>query len=154
MIEIPHYKNMEIENILFDYNGTLATDGEVKEETKALLHAVCERYRVYVITADTFGTVIEALKSFPLTVLILSSSDHTQEKAAFLSRLGCEKSVALGNGNNDAKMLKEALLSIAIIGEEGCAKETLLASDVVCHSIVSAMELLLHPKRMIATLRR
>jgi soluble P-type ATPase len=62
--------------------------------------------------------------------------------------------VALGNGNNDAAMLDDAVLSLAIMGEEGCAKETLLASDVVCRDIVSAMELLLHPKRMIATLRR
>ena len=154
MIEIPHYKKIEIENILFDYNGTLAMDGEVKEETALWLQRVCKGYRVYVVTADTFGTVKEALSTFPLTLLILSSSDHTQEKAQFLSTLGREKTVALGNGNNDAKMLEEALLSIAVVGEEGCAKETLLASDIVCSDIVSAMELLLHPKRMIATLRR
>jgi soluble P-type ATPase len=154
MIEIPHFKDLEIENILFDYNGTLATDGHLKTETKALLKEVCEKYNVYVITADTFGTVKEVLKAFNLEVLILSSSDHTAEKALFLSQLGVERTVALGNGNNDAAMLDDAVLSLAIMGEEGCAKETLLASDVVCRDIVSAMELLLHPKRMIATLRR
>jgi soluble P-type ATPase len=154
MIEIPHFKNLEIENILFDYNGTLATDGYLKTETEALLKQVCEKYNVYVITADTFGTVKDALDTFDLEVLVLSSSDHTAEKALFLSKLGAERTVALGNGNNDAAMLKEAVLSFAVMGEEGCAKETLLASDVVCRDIVSAMELLLHPKRMIATLRR
>jgi soluble P-type ATPase len=40
------------------------------------------------------------------------------------------------------------------MGDEGCAKETLLSSDIVCKNIVSAMELLLKPKRLIATLRR
>jgi len=154
MINIPHFKDLEIENILFDYNGTLAVDGRLKPETEKLLSKVCENYTVYVITADTFGTVKEALKAFDLEVLILSSSDHTAEKARFLSRLGVQKTVAMGNGNNDAAMLKDAVLSIAVMGEEGCAKETLLASDVVCRDIVSAMELLLHPKRMIATLRR
>jgi len=154
MIEIPHFKNLEIENILFDYNGTLAIDGYLKEETKTLLEEVCKKYAVYVITADTFGTVKEALKAFDLEVLILSSSDHTEEKALFLSRLGTQRTAALGNGNNDAAMLENAALSIAIMGEEGCAKETLLASNVVCRDIGSAMELLLHPKRMIATLRR
>ncbi len=154
MIHIPHFKDLEIENILFDYNGTLAADGQLKEETEKLLSDVCTLYRVYVITADTFGTVKEALSGFDLEVLILSSSDHTAEKALFLSKLGADKTVALGNGNNDAQMLENAVLSFAIMGEEGCAKETLLASDVVCRDIGSAMGLLLNPKRLIATLRR
>jgi soluble P-type ATPase len=154
MIEIPHFKDLEIENILFDYNGTLATDGHLKTETKALLKEVCEKYNVYVITADTFGTVKEALKAFELDVLVLSSADHTEEKAAYLQKLGAENTVAIGNGNNDVKMLKRAVLSMAVMGDEGCAKETLLASDIVCKNIVSAMELLLKPKRLIATLRR
>ena len=154
MIEIPHFKDLEIENILFDYNGTLATDGYLKEEIKVLLKEVCKEYNVYVITADTFGTVKEALKAFDLEVLVLSSRDHTKEKADFLSKLGSNRTVALGNGNNDVKMLDTALLAIAIMGDEGCAKETLLASDIVCKEIGSAMELLLKPKRLIATLRR
>ncbi|WP_294954789.1 haloacid dehalogenase [Sulfurovum sp.] len=154
MIEIPHFKNLEIENILFDYNGTLATDGHLKPETGLLLKEVCQSYRVYVITADTFGTVKEALKAFDLEVLILSSDDHTREKAAFLASLGTEITVTLGNGNNDAKMIKDAVLSIAILGDEGCSAETLNASDIVCKDIGSAMELLLSPKRLIATLRR
>ena len=154
MIEIPHYQNLKIEKILFDYNGTLAVDGYLKEETKVLLQAVCEAYGVYVITADTFGTVKEALKAFELEVLVLSTADHTSEKAAFLSTLGSGKTVALGNGNNDVKMLKDAILSIAILGEEGCATETLLSSDIVCRDICSAMALLLNPKRLIATLRK
>ncbi|SFV69677.1 HAD family hydrolase, a [hydrothermal vent metagenome] len=154
MIEIPHFKNLEIENILFDYNGTLATDGHLKPKTGLLLKEVCQSYRVYVITADTFGTVKEALKAFDLEVLILSSVDHTREKAAFLASLGTERTVTLGNGNNDAKMIKDAVLSIAILGDEGCSTETLSASDIVCKDIGSAMELLLSPKRLIATLRR
>jgi len=154
MIEVPHFKNLKIENVLFDYNGTLATDGELKEETKGVLEEVCRHYRVYVITADTFGSVKEALKTFDLEVLILSGRDHTEEKAEYLQRLGADKTVAVGNGNNDAKMLEEAVLSMAIMGDEGCAKKTLLASDLVCKEIVHAMKLLLYPKRLIATLRR
>ncbi len=154
MIEIPHFGNIDIENILFDYNGTLATDGHLNPETERLLIKICGEYKVYVITADTFGTVKEALQDFDLQVLVLASADHTAEKAAFLTKLGKEKTVALGNGNNDAKMLEEALLSFAVMGDEGCSKETLLASDIVVKEIVSAMGMLLNPKRLIATLRR
>jgi len=37
--------------------------------------------------------------------------------------------------------------------EEGAATPSLLAADVVCRDIVSALELLLHPLRLTATLR-
>lgn len=154
MIEIPNFKNLDIQNVLFDYNGTLAVDGKVPKEIHLLLQDVCKKYKVYVITADTFGSVKEALKSFDLEVVILSSQNHTKEKEDYLKSLGDNKTIALGNGNNDALMLQTAVVSMAILGEEGCAKEALLSSDIVCKNITNAMQLLLHPKRMIATLRK
>jgi soluble P-type ATPase len=50
-------------------------------------------------------------------------------------------------------MVKEAALGIAVIEKEGAAVETLLAADIVCGNILDALELLLNPKRLIATLR-
>jgi soluble P-type ATPase len=60
----------------------------------------------------------------------------------------------IGNGNNDSEMVKNAILGIAIIGDEGCATPTLLQSDISCTNIADALELLLNEKRLIATLRR
>ena len=154
MLEIPGYKNLDIKNIVFDYNGTLAKDGQVTEEVKKLLKEICLVFNVYVITADTFGSVKNELKEFDLEVKVLSSSNHTKEKMEFVLSLGKEMTVAIGNGNNDKMMIDTAILSIAIIGEEGCSKEALLASDIVCKDIKSAIELLLHTKRLVATLRR
>ena len=59
----------------------------------------------------------------------------------------------MGNGRNDALMLKEAALGIAVIQEEGGAVETLLAADIVTHSVLVALDLLLNPLRLTATLR-
>jgi soluble P-type ATPase len=50
-------------------------------------------------------------------------------------------------------MLKEAALGIAVIQEEGGAIKTLLAADIVMRSILDALDLLLHPLRLTATLR-
>jgi len=36
-IEIPNYDTLEIERIVFDYNGTLATGGRINIQTNALL---------------------------------------------------------------------------------------------------------------------
>ena len=51
-------------------------------------------------------------------------------------------------------MLECAALGIAIMGPEGVAGITLQKADVVVPDIRSALELLLYPKRLIATLRR
>ena len=154
MLEIPGYKNLDIKNIVFDYNGTLAKDGQIDSKIKNLLKEVCLVFNVYVITADTFGTVKEELKELDLKVIVLSSKNHTKEKMEFVSQLGKDITVAIGNGNNDKMMLDTATLSIAIIGDEGCSKDALFASNIVCKDIKSAIELLLYPKRLVATLRR
>ncbi len=118
------------------------------------MQEISKHYRCYVITADTFGTVKQELSLFDIEVIIIGSDNHTAEKARFIKSLGSDKTVALGNGNNDIEMLKEAILSIAIVGAEGCATATMISSDIVITSISNAMKLLLDKKRLIATLRR
>jgi len=154
IIDIPNYNKLEIEHIVLDYNGTLASGGKVLEDTKKLLEKLCFEYKVYVITADTFGTVKEELKEFNLEVVVLKSFNHTKEKADFVKSLDANKTVAIGNGNNDTLMLQSVQLSIAIIGNEGCSTKTLLASDITCTNITDALNLLLNTKALIATLRR
>jgi soluble P-type ATPase len=153
-IDIPHYATLALRHVVLDYNGTLALDGTLTEAAAALLGPLCERYSVHVITSDTFGTVAEAVASHDVTVKVLRSSDHTGEKAAYIWELGASHCAAVGNGGNDAQMLKAAALGIALVGDEGCATETLLAGDIVCRHIEDALGLLLNEKRLIATLRR
>ncbi len=154
MIEIPNEKNLEIRTIICDYNGTIAKDGNVLLSIKLLFEKLAENYKIYVITADTFGSVKAQLDTYPCEIKILSSDNHTNEKADFIKNLGAKHCIALGNGNNDALMLKTAEIGIAILGDEGCSKETLLTSDILCKNIEDGLELLVFPKRLVATLRR
>jgi soluble P-type ATPase len=153
-ITIPNYADLQIEHVVLDYNGTLASGGILSEKTRRCLKELTGLYHVYVITADTFGTVKQELEVFDLEVIILSSSDHTSEKSQLIERLGAVQTAAMGNGNNDRLMLERAALSVALMGSEGCAVETMHAADILCGSIVDAMELLIYPKRLVATLRR
>ena len=153
-ITVPHHKRLVLRDVVLDYNGTLAKDGELIERVDALLIALAERYRVHVITSDTFGSVKKQLAGFDVTVKVLESDDHTAEKAGYIDTLGCVHCAAVGNGNNDVAMLKTALLGIALIGDEGCSTKTLLESDIVCSDITDALGLLLNEKRLIATLRQ
>jgi len=154
MIEIPNFKTLEITEIVCDYNGTIARDGTVLPEIKALFEQLSKKYTLHIITADTFGSVHAQLKGYNAKIKVLSSPNHTKEKAQYINALGAEHCVALGNGNNDKEMLLVAAIGISILGDEGCAKDALLNSDLTCKHISEALDLLLHTKRLVATLRR
>ena len=50
-------------------------------------------------------------------------------------------------------MLQAAALGIAVIGPECAAAEALAAADIVAPNILAALDLLLNPLRLVATLR-
>ena len=77
----------------------------------------------------------------------------SEAKRAYVARLGADRVVAIGNGRNDRMMLAAASLGIAVVQGEGAAAETLASADVVAPGIVDALDLLLFPKRLVATLR-
>lgn len=154
IIDIPNLEEIEIKNLVFDYNGTLASNGAVSNSVKKALLNLVSNFNIYVITADTFGTVKEELKDTGIEVAILSTKNHTKEKADFIKKIGESHTLSFGNGNNDELMLKCSKISIAIIGDEGCSTKTMLSSDIVCKSILDAMGIIEEPKKLIATLRK
>ncbi len=154
ILTIPNYKSIILKHIVLDYNGTLAKDGFLKDETKVLLQQLTQKYKIHVVTADTFGSVKPELRGFDIRVKVLQTDNHTLEKADYVKNLDSKKCAAVGNGNNDAQMLKMAELGIALLGDEGCSTQTLMNSDLFCKSIDDALSLFLNTKRLIATLRQ
>lgn len=152
-ITIPHFKELTLEHLVLDYNGTIAKDGILKREVKERLEALCSLINIHVITSDTFGSVQAQLKDFDVKIKILCSENHTLEKAEYIKSLDAKSCLAIGNGSNDVQMLQEAVVSIALIGDEGCSTKTLLQSDIVCKEIADALDLLLYTNRVIASLR-
>ena len=65
-----------------------------------------------------------------------------------------EKVIAMGQGANDAGMLKNAVIGVCVLSPEGTALSTLLSADLVVPDILTAFSLLEKPKRMIASLRK
>ena len=152
-IQIPGGENLVIENLVLDYNGTIAKDGCLLEGIKEIITELSERINIHVITADTFGTVEQALDNIPCTPALLREAIQDQGKLKYVNKLCASKTVAIGNGRNDCLMLKAAALGIAVIQEEGAWMGTIQAADVVCNSIFAALELLKFPLRLKATLR-
>jgi soluble P-type ATPase len=152
-IEIPGCGNFKFKYMVLDYNGTLAVDGELLSAVKSTLKGLARQIEVHVITADTFGKVSSRLEDVPCTVSVLPPENQDKGKLDYVRSLGAQHAVCIGNGRNDRLMLKEAVLGIAVILGEGCAVETLCSADVVCTDILSALELLMNPLRLTATLR-
>jgi soluble P-type ATPase len=78
---------------------------------------------------------------------------QAEAKLAFIERLGPGECVAIGNGRNDRAMLAAAALGIAVVGHEGVAAEALHACDIAVRDAGDTLELLLEPRRLLATLR-
>jgi soluble P-type ATPase len=89
-----------------------------------------------------------------LTATRLTGGNEQEQKRAYVQKLGSDKVIALGQGANDAAMLKEAALGICVMSQEGTAVETLLAADIVVPNIFTAFDLLDKPLRIVATLRK
>lgn len=152
-IDIPGFGKLDLAHAVFDYNGTLALDGEPLPGVAEAILALAAELRIHVITADTFGRAAERLAGLPVELVLIPQESQAEAKQEFVARLGAAQVVAVGNGRNDRLMLKEAALGIALIQKEGAAAATLAEADIVCGHILDALELLRHPKRLVATLR-
>ncbi len=152
-IEIPGINELTIENLVLDYNGTIACNGKVVPGVMEILQQIKSKVKVYILTADTYGTVKNEFENTGIEVHILKSDNGTLEKFEFVKNLDSEKTISIGNGNNDAAMLKESLLSIAIMGGEGCSFKALANADIVVGNILDALLLVEDPIKIKATLR-
>ncbi len=151
-IDIPGKEVLRLEHAVFDVNGTLALDGELLPGVAERLAALGQRLTLHMLTADTHGrqAAIDAVLGFRATIV----SRGSVEKAAYVLSLGGQGVVAIGNGANDAHMFQAAALSIAVLGPEGLAFDAIKSADVITGSILDALDLLLKPDRLRATLRR
>ncbi|GAA0745028.1 HAD family hydrolase [Clostridium oceanicum] len=152
-VDIPGWDTLNIENIVFDYNGTVAVDGILTEKVKENLKKLSETLKIYIITADTYGNVRREAEGLPLAIETFSKGNATAYKKEFVEKLGSKKTVAVGNGKNDLEMFKKAVLSICVLGEEGCFSKSLIESDIVVKNIESVFAMFKNKNRIKATLR-
>lgn len=152
-ITIPGFKEIEIKNLVCDYNGTIANNGKLIEGVKNSINTLSKNINIYVITADTFGTVEAELKNANCKVLKIGKENQNEQKLDLVKKLNPNYTVSFGNGRNDELMLKESILGIGILENEGIYAKNFLAADIICKSVLNAFELLLIPNKLVATMR-
>ncbi len=149
-LDIPFKGIIELEHAVFDINGTLALDGKPVAGVVERLKDVADHLSLHALSAGTHGNLSELEKALGLLIHIVTNGE---EKARYVQQLDPAHVIALGNGMNDVGMLRLARIGVAIVGAEGLATQALQAADVVALGPIDAIDLILQPKRLIATLR-
>ena len=152
-IDIPGFRNLALEHLVLDYNGTLAVDGRLMFGVSERLAALSADLTLHVVTADTFGRAREGLDALPVRLTILEPGPQAEAKRDLVRRLGAESVVAIGNGRNDRLMLGAAALGMSVSGLEGTAAEAIAAAHLHATDIHDALDLLAKPLRLVATRR-
>lgn len=152
--EIPGWKRLEISNLVLDFNGTIAEDGKLIAGVAERLEQISKmEVELFVITADTNGTVKRECERLPVKVLVYQSDCVAVNKRELVQKLGARQTASIGNGKNDGQMFEASELSIAVIGKEGCCCASMTKADIWVNNILDALDLLIVPSRLKATLR-
>jgi P-type E1-E2 ATPase len=154
IVETPGVNKLEAEHLALDYNGTLAIDGKLTPGIKSRLEELSHQIKIHILTADTFGTSEKELANINCELEIIDQEMQDVHKQEYVNHLGKKKVIAIGNGANDALMLASAGIGILVILAEGTSPKALMNADIVCTSIVDALDLLKNPLRMVATLKK
>ncbi len=152
-LDIPGFGSVRLEHLVSDFTGTLSVDGRLLQGVRERLNKIAESLKVHILTADTFGKARTELEGINCEIHILEGENHDIQKEDYVKMLDAERVVALGNGNNDRKMLKASKVGIAVCLNEGCSIDAMRSADIFVNSPLDALDLLLNPKRLKATLR-
>ncbi len=152
-LNIPGRGSIQLQHLVCDVNGTLAVDGLLLDGVKQRVAVLRDRLSVHLLTADTHGTQNLIDQQLGLTAVRIQPGQEAEQKANYVSQLPAGSTVAIGQGANDAEMLRDAALGICVLSKEGVAVETLLKADLVVRDVFEAFELLERPLRIVASLR-
>ena len=154
-IVIHGWRELHLAHLVLDVNGTLTLDGELLPGVRNRISALSPTLTIHLLSADTFGRLADVARSLGVESYRLDGqSSEVEQKAKFVRELGAQGVAAIGNGANDVAMLSTAALGIAVVGPEGSASAAVQAAHVVVMSNEIGLDLLLHPRRSVATLRR
>ena len=151
-IQRPGREPLEIESILLDFEGTLASDRRVHPKAKDKINLLSKRAKIYILTKEKKEQVTEIMRKVKAEIVHFPEEDVSRGKRDLLLQLGPNKTAAIGNGIDDTSMIQEAALGICVISKEGTSVDTIKEADLIFSNIIDALDFLLKPLRQKATL--
>ena len=128
----------QIDTILFDLNGSLAHYGKIPGKVRRKLRKLTQwGYQVVIISSDQRGNASSTARKMGIEFIQASTRNEKQRVA---ERYNKKTTAAVGNGRVDIGLFDQAILSVAIIGKEGCHSEVIQQADVVFSKTLEALE--------------
>jgi P-type E1-E2 ATPase len=150
LVEIPGGRRLELDHLVLDVNGTLSDRGALLGGVPERVDRLREVVELHLVSGDTFGTLDALAAELDLPASQVATGE---DKLEVVERLGRERCAVVGNGTNDALVLEAAALGIAVVGPEGASGAAVRSADVLCRTVLEALDLLLDPRALRATLR-
>lgn len=148
---VPGLGRLELETLILDLNGTISVRGRlVPGVSECLAKLKALNYRIVLFTGNTRGDADSIAMELGIDWI---QAKNTEEKRDAAFKLDLGKCVSIGNGLIDLELMKAVKLRIVTLQAEGAHVQTLLNSDVVVPSINDALDMLIDPSILIATLR-
>ena len=149
-VPIPGRAGLRLDHLVLDVNGTLTNRGVLIDGVSERLGRLRDALEIRLVSADTFGTLGSIAERLGVAAV---SAVSGEDKLGVLDGLGRDRCAVIGNGANDVLVLEAAALGLAVLGPEGASAAALRSADVVCASAADALDLLLDPQALSATLR-
>jgi len=156
MIEmtIPGKGNIKINSLVLDVNGTIALDGVLIPGVVEKLKLLKDRVDIFLVTSNTYSRQNNIDQLLGIRAQIIQKENEIIQKKEFINKLNSENVIAIGNGANDVGMLEAAAIGICVLSPEGTNVKALMTADIVVQDILTALELIGNPLRIVATLRQ
>ena len=156
MIEmtIPGRGNIQINSLVLDVNGTIAQDGTLLPGVVEKLRLLMDRVNICMITSNTYSRQNNIDLQLGIRAQIIQKENEINQKKEFIIKLNSENVIAIGNGANDVGMFEAAAIGICVLSPEGTSVKALMTADIVVPDILTALELIENPLRLVATLRQ
>ncbi len=108
LLQRPGQDPLEIEFIMLNFEGTLATDGRVHPKAKDKINLLSKRARIFIFTTGEKESVSAVLRNVKAEVVYLREGDVSREKRDLLQQLGPRRTVAMGSGMSDIEMIQNS----------------------------------------------
>ena len=95
-IEIPGREQpLRLDVLVLDYNGTIACDGQLIDGIGERIRELCTKLPVYILTADTYGTVKRQCEGLGAEILTFPRAAAGECKEEIVRKLSVDQKVCV-----------------------------------------------------------
>lgn len=148
---MPGVGELELNTIIFDLNGTLAVHGKVPQEAFEQIQKLKDiGFTCVLFSGDQRGNAQKLAQELGIEFISTRDTDAKRQAAQKYPK---EHTVAIGNGRIDIGVFENAKVRIGTLQAEGIHTAILPYIDILVPSIIDALDLLLDPDSLAATMR-